>query len=186
MSWRIELDDAIRQAGDDPVSRYLHLATVRPDGRPANRTLVFRGFAPGSDALLVATDSRSSKLRQLPWGEVCWLFAGTRQQFRILGKLTAVGPGRDEEFAAERVRLWRAQSPAARIQYAWPEPGGHRADPSAFELPAPDADRPPAVFTLLILDPEEVDHLDLRPTPHRRTRWVRAGHGEWAPEPLNP
>jgi pyridoxamine 5'-phosphate oxidase len=185
-SWRDELDDAIRLAGDDPTSRYVQLATVRPDGRPANRTLVFRGFLPGSDSLLFATDSRSAKLGQLPWGELCWSFAGTRQQFRILGTLTAVGPGPENPLANERARLWRAQSPAAKVQYTWPEPGAPRAVPESFDLPAPDADHPPDNFSLLILDPKEVDHLDLRPAPHRRTRWTQDGQDRWTPRSLNP
>ena len=54
----------------DPTHRYVQLATVRSDGRPACRTVVFRGFTaelPGlpSCALQFTTDTRSEKCEQL-------------------------------------------------------------------------------------------------------------------------
>ena len=49
----------------DPAARFVQLATVRPDGRPANRTLVFRGFLNETSRLTFVTDLRSPKVGDL-------------------------------------------------------------------------------------------------------------------------
>ena len=41
-----------------PRPPLLQVATVTPSGRPANRTVVFRGFLAGTDALTFVTDAR--------------------------------------------------------------------------------------------------------------------------------
>ncbi|KAI5054742.1 hypothetical protein GOP47_0029887 [Adiantum capillus-veneris] len=54
-------------------SSYFQLATVRRDGRPANRTVVFRGFVEESNILQFTTDYRSNKIEEIlhnPRGEV--------------------------------------------------------------------------------------------------------------------
>lgn len=40
--WREMLQRSLKKNKSLPYSRYVQLATVRPDGRPANRTVVFR------------------------------------------------------------------------------------------------------------------------------------------------
>ena len=68
-----------------PASRFLQMATVRADGRPGNRTVVFRGFLNDTSLLTFVSDLRSSKLADLaksPWVEVCWYFPVTHEQFR--------------------------------------------------------------------------------------------------------
>src|SRR3712207_1197555 len=89
-AWRRLLDRAVQHHTDLPHARFVQLATIRHDGRPANRTLVFRGWLEPDDRLLFTTDLRSAKVGQLrarPWGEVCWYFVETREQFRILGQI---------------------------------------------------------------------------------------------------
>ncbi len=71
----------------------VQMATVRANGRPANRTLVFRGFLHDSPRLTFVTDERSAKvgdLERLPWAEICWYFPVTHEQFRITGPTTLV------------------------------------------------------------------------------------------------
>ena len=46
-----------RSVGCLRACRY-QLATIRPDGRPANRTVVHRGFLGESDRLLSISDTR--------------------------------------------------------------------------------------------------------------------------------
>ena len=50
-------------------ARWVQLATVRADGRPAVRTVVFRGFMEGSalpaGSLMFTTDTRSEKCEQI-------------------------------------------------------------------------------------------------------------------------
>lgn len=40
------------------ILQYYQLATLRPDGRPANRTVVHRGFY-GDNGITIVTDHRS-------------------------------------------------------------------------------------------------------------------------------
>lgn len=56
--WRELLQRALKKNSGCRHSRYVQLATVRPDGRPANRTVVYRGFLGESDVLTFVTDSR--------------------------------------------------------------------------------------------------------------------------------
>ncbi|KAJ1549815.1 hypothetical protein HK405_002211, partial [Cladochytrium tenue] len=83
---------------------FLQLATVRPDGTPSNRTIVFRGFwdpapttGPRFDSLLeFVTDARSQKCGDIATtdggilAEACWYFPATREQFRLSGRLYIV------------------------------------------------------------------------------------------------
>ncbi len=180
-AWRVALEAAIGLEGNNPTARYAQLATVRPDGRPAARTLVFRGFLDGSDALTFTADARSRKLAETGRVELCWYLAASREQFRIAGTLRAVGPGDPDCDSA-----WAGLSDGSRRTFAWPEPGAPRAEPSAFEVEIPDASRPPSNFRLLVLDPDGVDHLELRGDPHRR-RIARLGPGGgWSVEEVNP
>lgn len=48
---------------------------------------------------------RSRKIEEIarsPWGEVAWYFPGTREQFRLLGRLTVVGAA-TEDAALQKV-----------------------------------------------------------------------------------
>lgn len=47
--WHAAIARALERGSSTPASRYLQLATVRPDGRPAVRSVVFRGWF-GDDA----------------------------------------------------------------------------------------------------------------------------------------
>ena len=92
--WQSALKEALRKNKRDAHNRYLQLATVREDGSPANRTVVFRGFTENSSQLCMVTDLRSEKLAEIalqPMGEACWYFTNTREQFRLRGELTADG-----------------------------------------------------------------------------------------------
>jgi len=67
--------------------RYVQLATIRADNRPANRTLVFRGFLEDTDQLKFVIDARSQKVDQIfhqPWAEACWYFPETVNNFASL------------------------------------------------------------------------------------------------------
>jgi pyridoxamine 5'-phosphate oxidase len=175
--WRSPLARALHRNRSLPYVRYLQLATVRPDGRPANRTVVFRGFLDGTDQLKFAIDRRSQKAEQIPlqaWGEGCWYFPKTREQFRLFGKLTLVSADPpDLELSQARTRLWQDLSDAGRIQFAWAQPGAPRAAAETFTPPPPDAEMPLPNFCLLLLDPEQVDHLELRGDPQNRYLYDR-------------
>lgn len=63
----------------------MQLATVRANGRPANRTVVFRGFLWDTERLTFVTDTRSGKVAEVaanPYCELAWYFPNSREQYR--------------------------------------------------------------------------------------------------------
>ncbi|HYX16216.1 MAG TPA: Npun_F5749 family FMN-dependent PPOX-type flavoprotein [Nostoc sp.] len=189
--WRSAIAHALHRNRSLVYARYLQLATVQPNGRPANRTLVFRGFLEDTNQLKFITDTRSAKadqIQQQPWAEVCWYFPNTREQFRITGCLTLVsGDDSDQDLQLARIAMWQELSDAARLQFAWPHPGKPRIQElGAFEPPAPDPVKPVPNFCLLLLDPMQVDHLELRGEPQNRKFYRRDENQEWFCEEINP
>ncbi len=188
--WRSPLSRALDRNIRLAHARYLQLATVRADGRPANRTLVFRGFLEDTNQLKFAIDARSQKIDQIeqkPWAESCWYFPETREQFRITGSLTLVGSDHpDSALQQARVATWQELSNAARLQFAWPHPSKPRADAAAFEPPPPDVVQPLPNFCLLLLEPMQVDHLELRGEPQNRWLYNRDSDPAWSTQAINP
>ncbi|MFS8868720.1 pyridoxamine 5'-phosphate oxidase, partial [Synechococcus sp. OH30] len=89
-----------------------------------------------------------------------------------------------------RQQLWQQISEKGRLLWFWPEPKGPLAPPEAFieELPPEKASLPPPTFVLLLLDPTEVDHLQLKGDaiyPQRRTLYERSPQG-WQRRAVNP
>ncbi|KAI8145253.1 pyridoxamine 5'-phosphate oxidase-domain-containing protein [Fennellomyces sp. T-0311] len=84
------------------TAAYASLATVRPDNTPANRTVVFRGFAGEdhrletgwkSELLVITSDKRSWKMKDIaanPTAELNWYMLGTQEQFRLHGRVHTV------------------------------------------------------------------------------------------------
>ena len=188
--WRSPLARALHRNRSLVYARYVQLATVRSDGRPANRTIVFRGFRDQTNQLEFIADTRSSKVDQLllcPWGEVCWYFPKTREQFRLMGKLTIVSADADAEFLKVRQNLWSSLSDASRVQFAWPEPRKPRSA-DAFEILPPNAAEPLPNFCLLLFDLDQVDHLELRGEPQNRYLYLKntAADEDWSMQNINP
>ncbi|NJR23090.1 MAG: pyridoxamine 5'-phosphate oxidase [Richelia sp. CSU_2_1] len=188
--WRSLLAGSLHRNRSLVYARYLQLATVRASGRPANRTVVFRGFVENTNQLKFITDLRSQKVQEIdlyPWGEICWYFPKTREQFRIAGRLNLVNAG-DSDPALQQARqiAWQEISEAARSQFAWPQPGENKAAASVFQQPAPDSIAPLDNFCLLLLEPEQVDFLELRGQPQNRSLYLRDGQGNWSVRSVNP
>jgi pyridoxamine 5'-phosphate oxidase len=189
--WRGAIAHALHRNRSLIYSRYLQLATVNENGRPANRSIVFRGFWENTNQLKFITDARSEKIKHIQcqsWGEICWYFPKTREQFRIGGNLTLINS--DTEGAIlqkERHRMWQEISDAARSQFAWPHPGKATVeDKKVFELNTLEATKPLTNFCLLLFNPEEVDHLQLKGEPQNRTRYCCNQHQDWLVEEINP
>jgi pyridoxamine 5'-phosphate oxidase len=187
--WRIPLARALHLNRSLPYARYFQLATVRSDGRPANRTVVFRGFVPETNQLTIISDRRSQKTEQIQqqsWAEICWYFPKTREQFRLSGSLFVVD---SRSTNAEHQQLfhqtWKNLSDSAREQFYWPTPGQPHDPNLEISTPQSDVERPAETFTLLVFDPTEVDHLDLRQHPHARCRYWNYEQG-WQSETVNP
>lgn len=189
--WRSSLSRALHQNRSLVYARYVQLATVRPDGIPANRTIVFRGFLEPTNQLKFITDNRSDKVNQIaeqPWGEVCWYFPKTREQFRLLGPLLVIqADSLDVSLVNARQTQWQDLSDAARLQFGWPDPKQPRSDSSSFDPPPPDPVQPLPNFCLLLLDPSQVDHLELRGNPQNRTLYhYHQELQEWSIQSVNP
>lgn len=189
--WRSLLARALHKNRKLPYARYFQLATIRTDGRPANRTVVFRGFLDDTNQLKIITDCRSQKADQIdnqPWGEACWYFPESREQFRFAGHLTLVRVNHpDQALQAARKTTWQELSDPARLQFAWPHPSEARTENNgAFSPPPPDPEQPIPNFCLLLLEPIEVDHLELRGDPQNRWLYYRNSSNEWSKQAVNP
>ncbi len=189
--WRSTIAHALHRNRSLVYARYLQLATVQANNRPANRTVVFRGFLEDTNQLKFITDSRSAKTDQIvqqPWAEACWYFPNTREQFRIAGCLTLVGNDNShKDLQPARISTWQELSDAARLQFAWPHPGKPRiVEAQAFEPPAPNCVQPVPNFCLVLLDPVQVDHLELRGEPQNRRLYHRDENQQWLCEEINP
>lgn len=189
--WREPLARALHRHRRQPSARYLQLATVTPQGLPANRTVVFRGFGPGPNQLKIATDCRSDKfshLQRLPQAEACWYFPKTREQFRLRGAVALVqSEGASLQLAQERRLTWQGLSETARRQFAGAPPGRPQSEERPDGIPPPvSATDPLPNFGLLLLAPQEVDHLQLGPTPHQRWLYRLDGGLAWQAVRLNP
>ncbi len=164
-----------------------------PDGRPANRTLVFRGFINEITNLTFAIDLRSEKASEIthsPWVEACWYFPVTHEQFRLSGHATIVGHGdatrENDTLQTARRETWQALPGPTRMTFTWPPPGERRDPGIPFPHEHPDRETPPAHFGLLVLDPRVVDFLEINGQPQNRWRFERDDHGEWSGVEVNP
>lgn len=189
--WRQVITGAIHRNRSLIYSRYLQLATIKPSGKPANRTIVFRGFLEDTNQLKFITDSRSEKIEQIqqqPSAEACWYFPNTREQFRISGYLSLVKfDEQNPDLQKARNIIWQELSDAARLQFAWPHPAQPRVtEKAAFEPPQPDQNQPLENFCLLLLDPFEVDHLELKGIPQNRWLYKRDEQQSWSVQEINP
>jgi PPOX class probable FMN-dependent enzyme len=186
--WHDRIATALQASGDDPTARFVQLATITPKDRPANRTLVFRGFLPESEALMFVTDARSQKVRQLqqnPQAALCWYFTKTRQQFRLTGEVTLVASGHaDSQLIEARRSAWSALSDSVRRQFTWPEPRAPRSAPSHYDHIVPTT--PPDTFVLLLFQPCNVDFLDISVSPHKRILYHLCPSGDWLAAKVNP
>lgn len=188
--WRQTLARALHQNRANAEARYFQLATVTEEGKPANRTVVFRDFLTDTNQLQIVTDTRSEKMAQItvePNAEACWYFTKTREQFRIAGTITIVDCNCQEpSHTAARHRVWQNLSDAARLQFVWPEPGRARTPQFDFDkIQPPSAERPVSNFALLLLAPYRVDHLELKGEPQNRTIYVLKTQG-WSQQEVNP
>ncbi|MBF7072905.1 pyridoxamine 5'-phosphate oxidase [Glaciecola sp. MH2013] len=194
-SWRQRLVRSLHVNRSQAQSKYYQVASCSVSGKPSNRTMVFRGFANGTDNLLSVTDKRSKKISD--WTndrfsnkqyEICWYFAKTREQYRIAGELTLVDKSVTEvEYQKLLEQSWANLSENAQSSFFAEAPG----TPFAETKPSQDNQRNDVRtasidsktdknisekterfisdnFVLVIFRPYEVDYLNLRETPHLR------------------
>jgi len=187
--WRSPLARALHRNRSQPHSRYFQLATITPAGRPANRTVVFRGWLADTNTLTLIADHRSAKVADIaahPWAAACWYFTSTREQFRLAGPIQLVhAADLDAALTLARQNSWEALSDKARQQFYWPHPAQPRSADTAFDPRAID-ETPPDDFCLVLLTPHQVDHLELRGDPQNRTLYSHHADATWQVNAVNP
>lgn len=189
--WRSPLARALHRNRSQPHHRFFQLATVAPDGKPSNRTVVFRGFLEHSNQLKVITDKRSEKITHLQhqsWAEIAWYFTKTREQFRMAGLITIISDSHgNTRHGLERQHTWQNLSVAAQSQFLWPTPAQSRSlNPENFVSLDHAIDHPPTPFTLLLLEPYRVDYLTLRGNPQNRWLYEQDSEHKWSCTEVNP
>jgi PPOX class probable FMN-dependent enzyme len=188
--WLPSLVLALYRNRHAPDSRLVQMASVRGDGRPANRTVVFRGFQHDSAQLIFTIDARSRKadeLERAPWCELCWYFPVTHEQYRISGptKIIRHDEG-DAGLRDARRDVWSKLDEPVRVSFTWPAPGKPRESRLPFPIIHPDPNTPLSHFCLLILDPQEVDMLELSGNPQNRWTFSRTEALGWQGTEINP
>ncbi|XP_058085670.1 pyridoxine/pyridoxamine 5'-phosphate oxidase 2 [Magnolia sinica] len=191
--WKQLLVNALQANAPLKHSSFFQLATIGFNGRPSNRTVVFRGFQEGSDKIQINTDYRSRKIEDIkhcPFGEICWYFTDSWEQFRINGTIDIIdGSNPDPVKLQQRERAWFASSLKSRLQYLGPSPGlPCISEEPCNEYPLDPSTGPVGAFCLLVLDPEEVDYLNLKSNERLIYTSKRNGDGGqcWMLEKINP
>lgn len=190
--WRKLLSTSLETNAHLKHSKYFQLATVKLDGRAANRTVVFRGFVEGTDKIKFTTDSRTAKVGQIranSYGEICWYFTDSWEQFRILGVLDLIDDSTTDPIKLSlRERAWFDSSIKSRSQFAGPSPrlpvleGGPEPQVDASQGPLHS-------FCLVTVEAEEVDYYNLK--EGKRILFHRSVQGQnqdfhWNEEVVNP
>lgn len=191
--WKQLLLHALEANAHLKHSSFFQLATVGANGRPANRTVVFRGFQDETDKIQINTDCRTRKIEDLKhclFAEICWYFTDSWEQFRINGRVDVIdGSNSDTIKLQQREKSWFASSLKSRLQYLGPVPGiPSIAEDSPKDFSLDPSAGPVDAFCLLVLDPDQVDYLNLKTNTRLAFRCDRSLNGDkcWNPARVNP
>lgn len=180
----------LERAANDPaqILRLMAVATVTPDGKPSNRTLVLRGADPYSGLIWFHTDRRSPKVHHLKERSYLSALAYDQQehmQIRVDGQATL----HQNDALAER--HWEQASLAVRHAYGLPHTAGeplHQPDPKLQVMRQQhklgSADQGRHNFVVIQVQVESIDWLQVGTTGQIRAI-LRAANG-WKAEPLVP
>ncbi|XP_057980381.1 pyridoxine/pyridoxamine 5'-phosphate oxidase 2 [Malania oleifera] len=190
--WKQLLLSAMESNAHSKHSSFFQLATIGSNGRPSNRTVVYRGFVEDSDKIQINTDSRSRKIEELkhsPFAEICWYFTDSWEQFRVSGKVDVIDVSNpDPVKLEEREKVWFASSLKSRMQYLGPNPGVPCLSEQTHGLSLDSSAGPVYAFCLLVLDPDQVDYLNLKSNERLTYTSKQSINGEkcWTSERINP
>jgi len=165
-------------------SKWMQLGTLcKTDNSfaPAVRTVVFRGFVTtgnGSTYLKVIADRRSKKIKELQINSnfsLCSYFPKSHEQFRISGFAQIVNYSEEESWEQTQRQLsFKELSNQTRAQFVWPKYDGDDTVHVHIHEISMDSektilDKANENFSLILLKPTSVDHLQLKPFPNVRT-----------------
>ncbi|WWC86778.1 uncharacterized protein L201_001657 [Kwoniella dendrophila CBS 6074] len=115
----------------------------------------------------------------------------TLDAIRLLG-VEGLEEGTKEYWENKRKELWKGVSGHLRAGFGRPTPGKQldqveSSDNWPETIPA-ESDKPEeqktiesaySHFAIIAIAPEQVEYLELKPIPNRRTQWKRQNNGEW-------
>ncbi|XP_065005364.1 pyridoxine/pyridoxamine 5'-phosphate oxidase 2-like isoform X5 [Musa acuminata AAA Group] len=160
-SWKPLLLRALDSNAHLKHSAFFQLATIGSNGRPSNRTVVFRGFQEDTNVIQINTDRRSAKIEEI---KHC-------------------------HFGEQREKAWFASSLKSRLQYLAPAPRlPDISNGSGEENQLDPSEGPVEAFCLLLFDPEQVDYLNLKSNERFifTSRSSEQGFKLWMSEKVNP
>lgn len=191
--WKQLLLNSLQSNSHLKHSTYFQLATIGPNGRPSNRTVVFRGFEDDSDKIQINTDIRTRKVEELkhsPYAEMCWYFTYSWEQFRINGRVDTIDASNpDPVKLQQREKTWFESSLRSRLQYLGPTPGLPSLAEETSNTPHLDPSVGPVdEFCLLVVDPHQVDYLNLKSSDRLTFTSTTNSDGVklWNSEKINP
>ncbi|MEY4753252.1 MAG: hypothetical protein RJA44_927 [Pseudomonadota bacterium] len=181
-----ELERAAHDPGHD--WRRLTLATVTPEGLPDARTVVVRECDVDARQLLIYTDARSPKVRQLrqqPGAVLVACAPGWRWQLRLRCSIEVQTAGLSVASRWATIRL----TPGAQ-DYLFPQAPGQELAPDELdddseELPSLSGTgaHPNTIahhhFCVLTATVQSIDWLELAPQGHRRALFESNGRRCW-------
>jgi hypothetical protein len=118
-----------------------------------------------------------------------------------IGPLSLSAGGTAYDWEAKRIAVFKSMSPVMKASWCRPTPGSRleggedeaKKWPVELEEPKPGDEEGKRLwemslsnFSLVIIEPQDVDYVELRPIPNRRTRFWRTSAGVWDDEALVP
>ncbi len=181
--WLEKLEQSLVKHQHISSAVFAQLATITLEGRPANRTVVFRSFE--DEKLVFTTRNDAAKVSQIlnnPWAELCWYFTESREQYRISGKCEVIDAS-SHKMQGSRENIWQTLSQPSRQMFSWPASGKFTENLEAYQNPV--LERMPEQFVLIVLEPMKIDIVDLRPMPHQRHIYTLT-NSTWITQRVNP
>ncbi|CAL9088893.1 unnamed protein product [Musa textilis] len=130
------------------------------------------------------------EIKHCHFGEICWYFTESWEQFRINGKIDIIdGANSDACKLQHREKAWFASSLKSRLQYLAPAPRlPDISNGSGEENQLDPSEGPVEAFCLLLFDPEQVDYLNLKSNERFifTSRSSEQGFKVWMSEKVNP
>ncbi len=176
--WLAQVSSFERKEANFNSKRWIQLATIGIDNTPRVRTVVFRGWSQSYE-MKILTDKRSQKYKELDLNnnvEICWLFSGSKCQFRFRGKSRI-------DLSKDKLNHWNQLNERSRSMWSWPKPGDSYSSGKEKKLTDKIKDLSDN-FTLLKIEITHVDQLLLTNPIHIRRKWVK--NEEWIEERINP